>query len=261
MSRIEVQWCRVWVAVLILLSPAPVDGSEAQMSRSVSVSIGRVKSAYRSTKNTVAFPPGASTALYCPSLCIRQGWCNLWCVLPSTECLVSNIIVMANYQETDTSDALTCYTTRPKNLVAYGTITGGAHTSEFPERVIENLADGYFSYDHRELYSSDRNLSEKWFAVDFGRPTTFQHVVMHAMDSEYAPRSFTQVVVRVGNETAEDPPADFVNYELFGTFPGKASPGQVVEMTSPTPTVARFVSVQKVLDDQFVFTVAHLEVY
>ncbi|KAK3891297.1 hypothetical protein Pcinc_004812 [Petrolisthes cinctipes] len=65
--------------------------------------------------------------------------------------------------------------------------------------------------------------------------------------------------VRVSNVTAVTPPEDFAAYDLFGEFPGAASPGQVVEMKSPKPVCARFVTGHMLYDHRF--QVCHIEVF
>ncbi|KAK3891575.1 hypothetical protein Pcinc_004522 [Petrolisthes cinctipes] len=55
------------------------------------------------------------------------------------------------------------------------------------------------------------------------------------------------------------PPEDFAAYDLFGEFPGAASPGQVVEMKPPKPVCAMFVTGHMLYDHPF--QVCHIEVF
>lgn len=264
MPQVKLQWC-VWVAVLIVLTPSSIKGGNVHLMRRVLISLGRVTTGAPYTQvESFDFPEGASTALYCSSKCVCQDWCRLWCAHPSTaptQCIISDIIVMPTFHEADMSDAIICHTTRPKDLATHATITGGNHNNTYPDYVKANLIDGFYSYYHRQRFMSAKDINEKWFVLDFGTPKTFQHVFLYAQEDSNAYRGFTEVVVRVGNMTVVDPPAGLAAYEMFGMFPGKAEPRQVVQMKYRNPVKARFVSVQKILDDQYEFMISHIEVF
>ncbi|KAK3891289.1 hypothetical protein Pcinc_004804 [Petrolisthes cinctipes] len=262
MSQVGVQWCRVWVTMLLLLPSAPVEGGELCLMRSVLISLQRVQAASFTKQESLDLPPGARPALYCSNKCTLRDWCQLWCAYPSntpTHCLISNITVMPTYQETNLADALTCHTTRPKDLATYANITAGKQYMSDPLRVKENLLDGFYNYNTDHCFLTELSNSDRWFTLDFGQPKCFQHVILYAQVNYLAIIQFNNVQVRVSNVTAVTPPEDFAAYDLFGEFPGAASPGQVVEMKSPKPVCARFVTGHMLYDHRF--QVCHIEVF
>ncbi|KAK3860872.1 hypothetical protein Pcinc_033107 [Petrolisthes cinctipes] len=248
--------------MLLLLPSAPVEGGELRLMRSVLISLQRVQAASNTEQESLDLPPGARPALYCSNKCTHLNWCQLWCAYPSntpTHCLVSNIFVMPNYQETNMADALTCHTTRPKDLATNAIITAGTQHPSFPLRVKENLIDGIYTYNRDDCFHTDSSNSDRWFTLDFGQPKCFQHVILYAQDGSEANIRFRNVQVRVSNVTGVTSPADFAAYDLFGEFPGAASLGQVVEMKSAKPVCARFVTGHMLYN--FHFQVCHNEVF
>ncbi|KAK3860871.1 hypothetical protein Pcinc_033106 [Petrolisthes cinctipes] len=250
--------------MLLLLPSAPVEGGELRLMRSVLISLQRVQAASNTEQESLDLPPGARPALYCSNKCTHLNWCQLWCAYPSntpTHCLVSNIFVMPNYQETNMADALTCHTTRPTDLATNAIITAGTQHSWFPLRVKENLIDGFYNYEIDYCITTKPSNSDRWFTLDFGQPKCFQHVILYVQNGA-AHLRFRNVQVRVSNVTAVTPPADFAAYDLFGEFPGTASSGQVVEMKSAKPVCARFVTGHMLYHYQSAyFTVCHVEVF
>lgn len=266
MSQAKLQWC-VWVAVLILLTPpSAVEGGDVRLMHAVLVSLRRVTLDSPSTQvESFDLTLGANPSLYCCSMCIRHDWCRLSCPHPitvPTRCTISDLIIMPTFNETGKSDAIICYTTRPKDLAAYSKITGGKHNeTHYPDYTYDTLVDGIYSHSYKEKYQTQKAMSEKWLMLDFEKPKTFQHVFLYAQKDPNAYRGFTQVQVRVGNSTVVNPPAGFAAFDLFGVFPGQAKPRQVVEMKYYKPVTARFVSVQKTLNDQYSLQVSHIEVF
>ncbi|KAK3884780.1 hypothetical protein Pcinc_010966 [Petrolisthes cinctipes] len=248
--------------MLLLLPTAPVEGGELRLMRSVLISHQRVQTASTTEQESLDLPSGARPALYCSNKCTLLDWCQLWCAYPSntpTHCLVSNIIVMPTYQETDMTDVLTCHTKRPKDLATNANITAGRQSMTYQLRVKENLVDGLYNYHVDHCFLTFSSNSSRWFTLDFGQPKCFQHVILHARDYNLAMISFNNVQVRVSNVTAVTPPEDFAAYDLFGEFPGEACPGQVVEMKSPKPVCVRFVTSHMLSSNRF--QVCHIEVF
>ncbi|KAK3895898.1 hypothetical protein Pcinc_000398 [Petrolisthes cinctipes] len=248
--------------MLLLLPSAPVEGGELGLMRSVLISLQRVQAASFTKQESLDLPLGARPALYCSNKCTLLDWCQLWCAYPSntpTHCLISNIIVMPTYQETNMADVLTCHTTRPKDLATHANITAGKQDMTFPQRVKENLLDGFYNYNRDHCFNTKSSNSDRWLTLDFGQPKCFQHVILYAVIDKIAEKRFNNVQVRVSNVTAVTPPEDFAAYDLFGEFPGAASPGQVVEMKSPKPVCARFVTGQMLYS--YYFQVCHIEVF
>ncbi|KAK3882826.1 hypothetical protein Pcinc_012828 [Petrolisthes cinctipes] len=264
MSQVGLQRCCVWMAMMLLLPSAPVEGRDLRLFNSVLISLQRIQANTFTQKEMLDISPGANIALYCTTKCTLLDWCKLWCAYPSTNpshCLVSSIIFMPTYQETDLTDALTCHTTRPKDLATYADITAGLPGVTYPQRNEQNLVNGFYSYDPNENMATMSKPSERWFILDFGQPKCFQHVIMYAQNNSSAPRRFNNIEVRVGNVKAVTPPGDLSSYDLFGWFLGPAAKGQVVEMKSPKPVCARFVSACKVAGDGQQLQVAHIEVF
>ncbi|KAK3879270.1 hypothetical protein Pcinc_016143 [Petrolisthes cinctipes] len=248
--------------MLLLLPSAPVEGGELRLMRSVLISLQRVLAASTAEHESLDLPPGARPALYCSNKCTLLDWCQLWCAYPSntlTHCLVSNITVMPTYQEINMADVLTCHTTRPKDLATNANITAGAQDILLPLRVRENLLDGFYDYHKNNCFTTESSNSDRWFTLDFGQPKCFQNVILHAQNNIYASTRFNNVQVRVSNVTAVTPPEDFAAFDLFGEFPRAASPGQVVEMKSPKPVCARFVTSHMLVNSYF--QVCHIEVF
>ncbi|KAK3874743.1 hypothetical protein Pcinc_020340 [Petrolisthes cinctipes] len=219
---------------------------------------------YGSTRHeSIPIPQGADLNMYCGQACTRQDWCKLWCADSSsdTPCILSNIVVMPSYNELNTADALTCYTSRPKDHATNAVITAGQQVIEKPLMVKENLVDGIYSYYKDERFSTRKSASDKWFVLDFGRNVSFQHVVLYAQEGNNAVYQFRDVEVRVGNVEVTTPPSGFTDYVLFGFFQGRASPGQVVDLWSPNLVWARFVSVQMLRDNGYGFQLGHVEVF
>ncbi|KAK3861366.1 hypothetical protein Pcinc_003929 [Petrolisthes cinctipes] len=124
--------------MLLLLSSTPVERGELRLMRSVLISLQRVQAASFTKQESLDLPPGARPSLYCSNKCTLRDWCQLWCAYPSntpTYCLVSNITVVPTYQETNMADALTCHTTRPKDLATNANITAGKQYMLYPLRV------------------------------------------------------------------------------------------------------------------------------
>lgn len=263
MSQDGVHCCRVWVAMLFLLSSASVEGGVLRVWRPVLVSLQRIQAAYKTQQESFPLPQGAGPALYCGKICASQDWCKLWCAVPSTSptsCLVSSIVVMPAYQETDTSDALICHTTRPKELATNTVITGGGVRTNTAQRTTANLVDGIYDHNNDACFATKDSERHQWFLLDFGEPKWFQHVILHAQNDINAPTRFFNVEVLVGNVTGSTH-SDFDAYDQFGVFPGAAVVAQVVEMKSAKPVSARFVAVRKHDDTGIFFQACHVEVF
>ncbi|KAK3874745.1 hypothetical protein Pcinc_020342 [Petrolisthes cinctipes] len=212
---------------------------------------------------SVPIPQGADLNMYCGQACTRKYWCKMWCADSSsdTPCIISSLVVMPSYNELNTADALTCYTSRPKDHATYAVITAGQQDSNEPLRRKENLVDGVYSYYQEELFTTTTTAGDKWFVLDFGRTVSFQHVVLYAQIYAFREEMFRDVEVRVGNVEVTTPPSGFAAYVYFGSFKGDVFPGQVVDLWSPNLVWARFVSVQMLRDNGFGFYIGHVEVF
>lgn len=267
MTQGIVLWFCVLVTVvveLLLLSISQVDGGELRLWRQVSVSFSRLNytTSYLKTERH-SLPEGGDATLYCSKTCTSHDWCDLWCSHPSTSpthCIISNLIIMPTYRETNADTILTCYTRRPKDFATNARITAGKKFYTDNRREKENLIDGIYGHTSEQCFCSKSQPDQTWFTLDFGKIVAFSRVILVAHTLHHAEKHFTGIEVRVG-KTEVTPPTEFANYDLFGVFPGAAEPRQVVVLQSPKPVSAQFVSVQKMVDNDASFQVCHIEVY
>ncbi|KAK3886381.1 hypothetical protein Pcinc_009484 [Petrolisthes cinctipes] len=210
-------------------------------------------------------PAGAIANFYCPSSCLRMGWCKIWCSHPSTNpthCILANSIVMPKYIELNTADAITCYTAGEVQDLATNVLiaAAGAQAPWFPNKRKENLVDGIYNYQEDDHFSTATAFAENWFLIDFTENVMISQVLLFAPNNQFADKLFYDLEVRVGNVTVTSK-AELAAYDLFGAFPGQAYPGQVVDLKSAESVSCRFLGVQKMTQDWFEFEVAHIEVY
>ncbi|XP_042211612.1 uncharacterized protein LOC121859007 [Homarus americanus] len=165
---------------------------------------------------------------------------------------------MPTYVETNKTDAITCYTRRPKDYAATANITAGKQHIRAPSKVKESLVDGIYGFNSEEGFKTTTKDKDKWFVLDMGKEVTFTHVLLIAQRTSTANRT-ADIEVRVGT-SAVMPPEGFTAYSLFGWFPGPAYPNQEIVLTSPQPVSARFISVQK-MSGKSPLHLNHVEVY
>lgn len=205
-------------------------------------------------------PDGPFQSLRCASACSRSVWCDLFCLDSSNAlCLLSNMIVMANYAEKHADDALPCYTRRRKDL-ATGASIQAVPSPELP--VKENLVDGIYGLrTYVQCFYTDI-IDNPWFLLDFGSSVTFRTVRLFAQPSgveAMLPR-ISNIQVRFGM-SAVATPGNFGSYQLFAKFAGPATEfGQIVTLEAAAPVAARYLSVQK-MDVQERFQFCHIEVF
>lgn len=207
--------------------------------------------------------PGSHPVIRCSSLCISHLWCDLWCQSTLTApCVISNMIVMPDYNETDMTDALTCYTRRNKDFATGASIQGTSFHNMFPLRVIDNLVDGIFARQtNDQCFFTSNDETNHWFVLDLKEPVSFRIVKIMAQ-----PRGLSSVLhflenieVRVGL-LAVDTVGHFSSYSYFGSFTGPATDyNQEIVITADASVWARFVSLQKLSEGPF--QICHLEVY
>ena len=254
--------------MLVLVVLAVVAGTPAlaqnalTLFRAVKVSENAVNKSARIEWPQVS--PGGLYNLRCSSLCDRMEWCQLWCRGTSTDhCILSDMFVMPTYKEPNMDDALTCYTTRPRDLATNAAITSTPQNTE--KKTNKNLVDGIFVHTNiNDCYLAKEDSLKLWFLLDFGTPVTFRQITMWTqpegnMDNV---KGLRDLEVRAGN-TVVTAPDGFQAYRLLGRFLGPATLyGQQVVVEAKTPVTARFLSVQRVaMDTPSTFQICHLEVY
>lgn len=227
--------------------------------RRVKVSQSRVISSSRHL-DTLPIPLIASAVFICSHECNVHSWCDLWCNdVSGKQCILSNLIVMPDYSEPNTDDAINCYTRQQKDLV-----TGAAIQATRPAiRPKENLVDGFYDrWDLEMCYHSSYDEDNHWILLDLGSKVTFQlvKIILQAKGNIDMVRAVKDLEVRTGMESVNTP-GDFGSYEVFGWFTGPASTyGEEVVIKALTPTKARFVSIQK-MSSELPLQVCHIEIY
>lgn len=260
----SLQWCcnrLVVVAVLLLLPSSTVQGSELRLWRPVVVSLDKITAYNTSVTETHSISQGVSPKCYCSFRCAIKDWCKLWCVDSSnTNCIISNIIIMPTYIEQVPTNTIQCHTNRPKDFATNAVITAGKQDSSKHLRVKENLVDGIYGYYKEESFLTKTDWVNRWFNLHFGKPVKFQHVIVHVERNSHAADTFKNVEVRVGNVSVTGP-QELFTYTMFERFIDGATNGQIIEMQSPKPVVAQFLSLYKYKYNSNGLLVAHIEVY
>ncbi|KAK4287689.1 hypothetical protein Pmani_039245 [Petrolisthes manimaculis] len=253
--------------LLLSLTPSATPGRLSSWHR-VFVSWNTVNNTLEtSMETTLMVPEGVNKVLYCSRECGNVPWCVVWCSVPlqhqqhqqDTTCKLLSIRVLPGYEEVDTGDVTPCYTSLSRDLVTGAHIIGGP--SYFPQRVPENLVDGFYGYHMDECFRVEHIPNNTWLVVDFQVVVKFSTVIIYVQNNRFAPIMFSNVEVRTGM-TRVAFPEDLRLYSLFGKFEGPASVAEVVEFVSPEEEgrLARYLSVQRVSDDLW-FQVCHIEVY
>lgn len=189
----------------------------------------------------------------CAPMCSEKAWCKVWCLDPaSPACIFSNVTLLEGHVEAVLTDTVPCYTTR-SDLATGANITGSPDYSDI-SRTKANLVDGFYSSYYSECFVGSLFLYP-YVVVDFGSPKTFQRVTF-IMDKRVNIQVQKNYEVRVGS-TAVDP-SQLNTYQYFGFFMGPATFGQVVVIEAPQPVTARYVSIQALEYQWFVF--CHLEI-
>lgn len=202
---------------------------------------------------TYALPRSLLVPRYaiCAPMCNRKSWCKVWC-LSSRDCILSDVTLLEGHVEAVRTDTVPCYTTRGPDLATGASITGSPDSG--PDRWKTNLVDGFYSTYSRECFVGALGLFP-YVVVDFGSLKTLRRVtlIMETSSNAIFQKNYE---VRVGT-TAVDP-AQLNTYQLFGSFPGPATSGQVVVIEAPQPVAARYLSIQMMEYQFFVF--CHLEI-
>ncbi|KAG7167636.1 hypothetical protein Hamer_G019032 [Homarus americanus] len=251
--------CSVWAAavtVLLLIPVSSVEGNELVIWKTVLISQTRL---YQASIIEVYDPPaGTNQAIKCSNTCRGLGWCNVWCKDQSTSSYIfSNMIVMPTYTETYLTDALTCYTLRPRDYATNAYITAGNNKVISADK--EDLIDGIYGFTDNEVFSSKEDPEDSWIFFDFGQVVTFSHVTLVANPGSDV-NTFKDVQVSVGKYPPTMSPEGFDDYEVFGWIPAPWWGSQEVEMESTSPKSARYISIRKVFNNDGL-KVAHVQVY
>lgn len=152
-------------------SPALTDKPLA-FSRKVMVS----NSTLFASKSLSAFsvPPIASFFLWCSQKCDFWAGCRLWCDSAATsECLVSDMIVMPGYREENLADALPCYTLKPKDLAAGAKVMVPPSSETKGNRTTRNLVDGIYDFQISQCTFLEHG-DYLWVKLGFEAPVSFR---------------------------------------------------------------------------------------
>lgn len=176
---------------------------------------------------------------------------------------MSRVIVMPTYIEDPLVTAptlLTCYTQRPPDLATHADIISDGVHPNFPQRIAENLVDGIYDFTIKNGFIANMPFNSWWFELDLGEVKEFSSVLLVAVTSNTASKTMLNVEVRVGVQQAAAPP-DFTDYTFFGHYPGPAMKDEEITITSSSPVSARFISVRKLERNNYVLSVAHVQVF
>lgn len=244
--------------LLVMQSCSPAHATSA-LQRLTRVDVSRTLATTPGRYSTLNIPPGSSHILRCSSGCVALPWCRMWCHdTPGDSCIFSDIVVMPEYDETNTADIITCYTMRQKSYMNQATFESSQEwISNHPGRLKENLMDKLYITGDLNTCLLLEAVTFPWFLLDFGEPVTFQHVRIVAQTGANV-YTFCNVEVRVGISPVLTL-GDFSSYKILGKFAGPATANQDVDFKAPKPVTARFVSVQKMKQDWF--QPCHVEVY
>lgn len=207
--------------------------------------------------------PGAPSIFACSKGCEEESRCLLWCHdALNTTCFMSNLIVMPNYEETNMSDAIPCFTRQQKDLATGAVIDGSPENPNLSERAKTNLVDGFYDKTLPHCYMT-KNLVKPWFMLDFGTPTAFYLVKLRVQETGMIEKiqAVRDLEARTGDALPATP-GDFSAFRMFGVFPGPCTDfGQEIIFRVKVPVTARFLSVQHVGDVKNAIQICHLEVY
>lgn len=262
-SAMAVTAMTILKAVLISQSVPLIRGDNPLvLFRSVKVSYSTVMTSL--TLRTLPISPGTTPVFVCSHECNGLSWCDLWCHDdPGKQCIFSDSIVMPGYSENKMADEISCYTRRHKDLATGAAIEATPAEPRTATRVKENMVDGFFNrWDLDQCYHSEMIEIKHWLLMDFGVQATFRlvKIMLQGGGDFNMITAANSLEVRTGAE-AVNTPGDFSSYELLGRFPGPASAfAEVIVIEAPTPVRARFVSIQK-LKQQEAIQICHVEVY
>lgn len=250
---------KVYILMLLLMQSWSPSHATSPLKRMTRVEVSRTLATAPERYAILNIPPGASHTLRCSSGCAASPECRLWCHDASANsCILSDVVVMPDYEETNTADAIPCYTLRHKSFVSQATIESSQEwISNHAGRLKENLMDKSFITGTLDYCLLLEAVTFPWFLLDFGEPVTFQHVRIIAQTGIYVDK-FRNVEVRVGTSPVSTL-GDFSSYRLFGKFTGPATQNQDIHFEVPAPVTAKFISVQKMELDWF--QPCHVEVY
>lgn len=247
------------MAVCMVMPPPSASTQTLSLFRRVQVS--RVAVVGSVLLDALAVPPGEAPTFRCSCVCNLRAWCDLWCDdTGSGQCLFSNMVVLPAYQESDTSNALNCYTRRQREFAAGALIRA---TPDSGGKPATNLVDGF--YDGKTLglcYHTVLSVDNPWILLDFRVPVTFRHVkfVLQPAGAISTVQHARNMAARTGMEDVATA-GDFTAYDFFGDFAGPATDyGQEVIIESPEAVTARFLSLQKMELGTY-FQICHIEVY
>lgn len=244
--------CVTVVAVLLQLPLSPVQGNKLVLWHHFRISSAKITDIIHQRDS----PNVLKVAMYGSTICRDLVGCAVWCHFPSGTYIFSTMIIFSSVVETNLDDIIDCYTTRGGELASTATITGTPAFSVQPWRVKEKLVDGIYSQG--DWYSGEKD-QDQWIMLDFGKVVPISRVLIFAQENQNANVALIDFEVRVGTSPVVAP-GGLSDYDLFGKFPGEASPSQIIVFESPKPVQARYLSIQK-FNTTFLFTIAHLEIY
>ena len=185
----------------------------------------------------------AVNVIDCRNKCFHSMWCFLACWDGSTgECTLSEAIFAGKYVEREPNgDLIHCFTKETGDIVMGKSITGTPNHRWYPQRVVENLVDGFYDQNIENCYISKENVAKKWLMVDMGRKYRIKEVLLYCQPNDLASKFCKNLKFKVGNSS------DSTKLLNYGEFAGPGVSNQrVVLREGQHPVVGQFVYVESV---------------
>ncbi|XP_068228087.1 uncharacterized protein [Palaemon carinicauda] len=192
--------------------------------------------------NVVA--PSRTFATACSIECQQMGWCNLWCPdrASNRTCLFFDMYVVYGYNETNLSDALDCYTRRPRDFAVGAIVEGKPADRKSPKRVITHMIDGFYQFGNLDDCYRSSDFYYPWFKLDLKHIRAIRRILFVLQPNSSA-KDLYDFEIRIGKENLTE--QNFPQYEVFGYFPGPSFESQAVILDREPPVWGRYITFQR----------------
>lgn len=159
----------------------------------------------------------ASSIVKAALKCLHSDWCTVVCELSSGQFSLCNFIATGGGASDQNGDGslLTCYTKRQRGyslLPSAGvTLSSSQHMAEAPGKILSNLNDGLYFYDHADCFMSSSGDETLHVLVDLGEVKRIRKVVYITQPDGFLHNAGRDTEVRVSNVTD----IDFTDYTFF----------------------------------------------
>ena len=140
-------------------------------------------------------------------------------------------------------------------LLSGVSIQGNTVHYNHPDRVVENLIDGLYTFQSDSQYHATPQ-SNTFFVIDLATPVMIEKIVLYPASN--APERFRELSIRVGNNQEA---GDFSSYEEVYYYLGPVPDANfVLNIDLDVPKLARFISAQISIGGNLNLHVGHVEV-